>query len=285
MVKPGAVSDAFLSHNRLDKPIVKEIGHWLETQAGLQVWLDEWNLVPGDPWQEALEEAIESARSIVVFFGSSGISPWQNEEMRAALERRASRDDVRVVPVLLPGSEKPSKETQLPAFVRRLLWVQFEESWNEEEALHRLRCGIQGIPPKHSADSATAGLADSRFVNVCPYRGLEVFRPEDRRHPDSVQGALWSDDESQVLTWSFDRTMRIWDVSSGKQIGPSLLPEEWIRGASWSPDASRILTWSDYDYNWKVRIGIPPAESRSNRASSMKTQSWGRCGAGMGAGR
>ena len=57
--------DAFLSHNSADKPPVKEIGRWLEDEAGLRVWLDEWKLVPGEPWQEGLEEALDDSKCCV----------------------------------------------------------------------------------------------------------------------------------------------------------------------------------------------------------------------------
>ncbi|MCP3956627.1 MAG: TIR domain-containing protein, partial [bacterium] len=164
--------DAFLSHNSADKPLVKEIGRWLEDEARLRVWLDEWNLVPGEPWQEELEKALDESKCCVVFLGASGLGAWQNEEMRAALDERVAHGMLRVVPVLLHGAHRPQKESELPPFLRRLTWVRFGQDWKDETALHRLRCGIRGIPPgSHGGD----------FVEVCPYRGLEVFRPEDQR--------------------------------------------------------------------------------------------------------
>ncbi|MGH8511531.1 MAG: toll/interleukin-1 receptor domain-containing protein, partial [Gammaproteobacteria bacterium] len=50
--------DVFLSHNSNDKPAVETLARWLEDEARLKPWLDKWNLVPGEPWQEALEEAL-----------------------------------------------------------------------------------------------------------------------------------------------------------------------------------------------------------------------------------
>ncbi len=70
MANSAGSFDAFLSHNSADKPLVKEIGRWLEDEAGLKVWLDEWNLIPGEPWQEGLEEALDDSRCCVVFLGS-----------------------------------------------------------------------------------------------------------------------------------------------------------------------------------------------------------------------
>ena len=52
--------DVFLSHSKVDKPRVEELARRLK-QAGIEPFLDKWNLVPGDPWQEALEAALSTA--------------------------------------------------------------------------------------------------------------------------------------------------------------------------------------------------------------------------------
>jgi WD40 repeat protein len=38
-------------------------------------------------------------------------------------------------------------------------------------------------------------------------------------------------DESRILSWSIDRTLRLWDVATGQQIGPAMEHEASIRGA------------------------------------------------------
>ncbi|MFC2146566.1 toll/interleukin-1 receptor domain-containing protein [Acidobacteriota bacterium] len=157
--------NAFLSHNNQDKSIVEEIAQWLEDKANLTVWLDKWNLIPGDPWQEEIEKALDESQCCVVFLGPNGIGPWQNEEMRTAIEERVSKQTIRVVPVLLPGAVRPGQESKLPRFLRRLTWVVFQQNWNEEYALHRLVCGIKGIPPGKDTKKTEA--------DICSYRGLE----------------------------------------------------------------------------------------------------------------
>jgi hypothetical protein len=59
--------DAFLSHNSQDKPLVEQIARWLTQEAKLTVWLDKWNLIPGEPWEEDLENALDQSRCCVVF--------------------------------------------------------------------------------------------------------------------------------------------------------------------------------------------------------------------------
>ena len=103
--------DVFLSHNSKDKPAVRELAEALRAR-GLKVWLDEWELVPGRPWQEALEEVIETTGSSVVLVGKDGIGPWQDKEMRGCLSEFADRN-LPVIPVLLPDAPEMPR---LPIF-------------------------------------------------------------------------------------------------------------------------------------------------------------------------
>jgi tetratricopeptide (TPR) repeat protein len=152
--------DVFLSHNGHDKESVEELAGRLEDEAQLKPWLDKWNLVPGEPWQEALELALDSSRTCAVFLGPSGIGPWQNEEMRAALQERVSQRDFRVIPVLLPGALAPDRK-QLPRFLSRLTWVDFRgpKGLKDELAFRSLVSGVRGHAPGRHA-GAGKGLPD-----------------------------------------------------------------------------------------------------------------------------
>lgn len=137
--------DAFLSHNSADQSAVEQLARYLQDQ-GLRPFLDKWHLVPGEPWQEALEDALEASQTVVVFLGPGQISPWENEEMRSALEDRARDKSRRVIPVLLPGAHAP-EERRVPRFLRRLTWVDLRDGLDDSRSLYHLVCGIKGIPP------------------------------------------------------------------------------------------------------------------------------------------
>ncbi|MBS0203856.1 MAG: toll/interleukin-1 receptor domain-containing protein [Planctomycetes bacterium] len=160
----------FLSHNSADKPAVEEIGRRLK-EDGLESWFDKWHLIPGEPWQPAIEQALADSATVAVFVGPSGFSPWQNEEMRAALSRRISQSDgqFRVIPVLLPGGAREER-TRLPTFLVAATWVEYRRSIDEDDAYHRLKAGIQGYAPGVEASS--------KYEGQCPYRGLQAFQPE-----------------------------------------------------------------------------------------------------------
>ena len=108
----------FLSHNSADKAAVEVIGRILH-EKGIRPWLDKWNLIPGEPWVPALEEALNACTAVAVFIGPSGRSPWQNKEMELALNRKA-----RVVPVLLPNAVPETRASFLSAYT----WVQFGDT-------------------------------------------------------------------------------------------------------------------------------------------------------------
>lgn len=140
--------DVFLSHSNEDKISVEVLARQLRKKARLKPFLDKWHLVPGEPWQEALEAALKNSRTCAIFVGPNGFRPWHHEEMRAAIQLRVSSDKFRVIPVLLPGARPPLQD-DLPLFLSGLSWVDFRGSdgiANTEE-FSRLIAGIRGLHP------------------------------------------------------------------------------------------------------------------------------------------
>ncbi len=141
----GDYYDVFLSHASADKPVVEALAHRLRAD-GLQPFLDAWELIPGRPWQEALEEIPACA----VFLGSRGMGPWENEEMRVALAERVREMPTRVIPVLLPGV----RERDVPHFLRCRTWVDFRSGLDDEAAYRRLTASIRSAAPRQRPKSA-----------------------------------------------------------------------------------------------------------------------------------
>src|SRR3954447_26451273 len=104
--------DVFLSHASTDKPLVEELARRL-AREDLRPWLDKWNLIPGTAWQPAVERALSEWAACAVVIGPGELGPWHHEEMRLAISRRVGEGDrgraFRVIPVLLPGVERPER--------------------------------------------------------------------------------------------------------------------------------------------------------------------------------
>jgi hypothetical protein len=133
--------DVFLSHNSKDKPLVRGLGDELRKRS-LRVWLDEWELVPGHPWQEAIEQIIQTTRSAAVLVGADGLGPWEIPEIRGCLSEFVGRR-LSVIPVLLPGAPLQPK---LPLFLRQFTWVDLRAGF-AQDGLDRLEWGITGKKP------------------------------------------------------------------------------------------------------------------------------------------
>lgn len=142
----GKRYDVFLSYNSLDRAAVERLAARLDDEAGLKPFLDKWWLVPGEASQEALERALDESATCAVCVGPNGIGPWNNLEMRWALDERVRDDTLRVIPVLLPGAD-PKDPKALPRFLRLATWVDFRAGIDDPEAFRLLLAGIRGEAP------------------------------------------------------------------------------------------------------------------------------------------
>jgi hypothetical protein len=110
----------------------------------------------------------------VVFLGPNGLGPWQKQELQVAIDKRARDEDFHVIPVLLPGTERPRRgDVAHLEFLINPSWVEFIKTLDDKPAFGRLVWGIKGKKPPE--------LDASPYEGVCPYHGLEAFRPEDEK--------------------------------------------------------------------------------------------------------
>lgn len=161
---PGPV--VFLCHNSTDKASVEQIAGWLLKQD-IRPWLDSWNLIPGEVFQPKIEEALRKSDAIAVFIGPADRSPYQNEELYYAIDRRG-RLGAPVIPVLLPGAPPGVEE----GFLGNRTFVRFG-SLEDTDALRLLVCGIKGIAPGPDVQARPAVDGSS------PYPGLAAFDVND----------------------------------------------------------------------------------------------------------
>lgn len=131
--------DVFLSHNSKDKPTVIQLSDELRTR-GLRVWLDVEELIPGRPFQQALERVIQTTASAAILVGKDGLGPWEIPEMRACLQEFVRRA-LPVIPVFLPGAPT---SPELPLFLREFIWVDLRDGITKP-GIDRLVWGITGV--------------------------------------------------------------------------------------------------------------------------------------------
>jgi WD40 repeat protein len=86
---------------------------------------------------------------------------------------------------------------------------------------------------------------------------------------NGVIGALLTKDETRILSWSRDWTVRLWDAATGRQIGPAMKHDDGVWGALLTKDEKRILSWS---YDKTVRLW--DAATGRQMLPAMKHEHW-----------
>lgn len=186
--------DVFLSHNSRDKATVRQLAEAL-LDRGLRPWLDEWELIPGRSWQDALSGVLAETRSVAVLIGIDGIGPWQILEHEAYL-REAVHRGLTVIPVLLPNA---SESPDLPLFLANRTFVDLRKGFTKE-GLDRLQWGITGTRP----EPPVTGPADRDH----DFDVFFCFRESDRLAVQKVAEAL---KKRNIHCWPDD-----WSITSGE---------------------------------------------------------------------
>lgn len=129
----------FISYSRSDAAAVEKLASYL-SEAGVPVWLDNWELAAGERWKESVESAILSASAVIVCIGRSGATQWQRGETSIALQLEATASRSKpLIPVLLPGANV----TTVPEEFKTRVWVDFRRGFDDRHEFLRLIAALQ----------------------------------------------------------------------------------------------------------------------------------------------
>lgn len=188
----GETYNVFISYRSLNRPWVINLYDALN-RAGHSVFLDQRVLVPGQPLQRSIEDALERSQSgVLVWSKESAESKWVREEYDVLRGRmRDEPDSFFFVPVRLDNAP-------LPAFARTqnyLNFSQYPDGPNGGELL-RLLHGIVGKPLSEEALKFAEQL-DAQASSAM----IEIRAAVKNRDPEH-------------LLELFDTGSLAWDVSS-----------------------------------------------------------------------
>ncbi len=105
------IPKVFCSHRSVDKPRVREIARRLR-EAGIDAWLDEWEIGPGDNFVAAINSGLASYDLGLIFFSNEvEHGKWVQAEISAII-LRAVEEGKPVIPVML------DPDTPVPPLLR-----------------------------------------------------------------------------------------------------------------------------------------------------------------------
>jgi len=92
---PAGKSRIFMSYARKDGGFALKLGQDLR-EAGVNIWIDQLDLKPGENWDDVTEEALDSCECLLLILSPTSVASKNvKDEIDFALE-----EDKRIVPVL-----------------------------------------------------------------------------------------------------------------------------------------------------------------------------------------
>jgi TIR domain len=112
----------FLSHSSTDKPMVRKLAGDL-LSWGIDVWLDEWKINPGDSIIQLVQRGVEESDFVGIWLTTNSIkSSWVEREWRTKLFQEIGLDRVSVIPLLY-------ESVKLPLFLAEKKYADFRKNY------------------------------------------------------------------------------------------------------------------------------------------------------------
>ena len=147
----------FISHSSRDLPFARRLGDRLQGR-GVDVWLDDWQLKPGDALTTAISLAVEQHDFVIVILSRASLaSDWVGKEMKLATKRASRKALARLVPVLL----ERKAAARLPRILRDTKYVDFSVQKKFEVGLAEL---LNVVGPGSTAVGPRSHLERIEFI-------------------------------------------------------------------------------------------------------------------------
>jgi len=158
----------FLCHASPDKPAVRALYQRLRAE-GIEPWLDEENLLPGQDWEREIAQAVRAADAVLVCFSASSVTRagFVQKEIKYALDVAEEQPEgaIFLIPLKL-------EECAVPERLSRWQWVNYFDQRGHERLMRafRVRAESLGLPAQKPLEKAApSGEPDMVYVPPGPF--------------------------------------------------------------------------------------------------------------------
>ena len=256
--------DVFLSHSSKDRVVVRSIAQKLQDD-GLRVWLDAWQIKPGDSIPAKIEDGLEHSRVLILCMSANAFgSDWAHLEAGTFRFRDPLNKERRFIPLRLDNA--PIKGS-----LAQFLYV----NWHPKERKRAYAKLLEACQPPAAGEQDLAtplarlkgpivGVEDASVLTwafsldgarALAGRGggiVELWDVEARScllklegHTDSVWWVAWASDGCQAISSGNDAKLRLWDLATGRCLRVFEGHSNSVRGLAWAADQNRIISGSD----------------------------------------
>jgi WD40 repeat protein len=240
--------DVFLSHSSKDKAVVRPLAERLRND-GLRVWFDEWEIRRSDDRSTKIEEGLDNSRVLVLCMSANAFgSDWAQLESQTFRFRDPLNKNRRFIPLRL---DHAPVENSLAQF----LCINWYPNTREREYAKLLEACRSEVQPQTEDQEQL----QTRLLSL--------------GHGGGILSVAWSPDGQQALSGSYDQTVRLWELASGRCLRVFEGHSDSISSVSWGPDGQQALSGS-YDQTvrlWDIASGrcLRVFEGHSDSVSSV----------------
>ncbi len=216
----------FLCHTSKNKSFVRKLSHDLQ-KNGIDVWLDEKEILVGDSILEKIEKALENVNFVAVVLSPEALKrPWVLKELRAAMALEIQSRSKVILPVLL-------KPVKMPIFLRDKHYANFTISYSE--GLQNLLTAIE--PARVGLQKRLETIRSEILLDIIRLDGSiakytkKVLHRCKEGHVDSVVENLFADGKIKDVYVEPGEIVAQWNESGINHIR-TLLPKSLHPGAN-----------------------------------------------------
>ena len=219
--------DVFLSHSSKDKAVVRALAERLRAD-GLRVWFDDWELKLWNTKaarEKKIEDGLEYSRVLVLCMSANAFgSDWPQLESHTFRFKDPLNKERRFIPLRL--DESPIKGS-----LAQFSHINWHSKGGKKEYARLLEACRP--PAKQLRDEAEA---------VREQVAEKVIQLD---YKESIWTYAFSPDGKRALTASQDKTVRLWDVETGRCLRVLEGHTKHVWSVAWSADQCRALSGSD----------------------------------------
>ena len=132
----------FISHAHKDAALARKVATVLR-ESGLDVWDEEYEIMPGENWAEKISEALRESEAMVVLLTPEALESsnvlW---EIGYALGKESY--EKRLIPVIV-GNPDMLPQDKIPWILRRLRMVNLPEQGKDEESIRKIASVLKEV--------------------------------------------------------------------------------------------------------------------------------------------
>jgi hypothetical protein len=132
----------FISHAHKDAPLARQVANILR-ESGLDVWDEEYEIMPGENWAEKISQALKESEAMVVLLTPEALESsnvlW---EIGYALGKESY--EKRLIPVIV-GNPDRLPEEKMPWILRHLKTVNLPEQGKDEEGIRQIASALKEV--------------------------------------------------------------------------------------------------------------------------------------------